>query len=103
MLFKLGLRSWLADFGGDLTRSLGPDGVETSSGQAQRLSIARALLRQPKLLILDEVTSNLDTNAETKVLQLLDELLGNVTVILVTHSENMMKLAGNVISLDVPE
>jgi ABC-type transport system involved in cytochrome bd biosynthesis fused ATPase/permease subunit len=91
VLGRLGLQEWARGFNCDLDLELGVDGIGMSSGQAQRLSIARALLRRPKLLILDEVTSNLDASSEQEVLRLLDEIKGSVTVILVTHSDRMMK------------
>lgn len=99
VLAELGLKSWLANSGDNLDALLGEEGVGMSSGQAQRLSIARALLRKPTLLILDEVTSNLDTQSEGVVLSLLARLKGSVTVVLVTHSERMMSTADITVNL----
>ncbi|MBA2726807.1 MAG: ABC transporter ATP-binding protein [Parachlamydiaceae bacterium] len=56
-----------------------------SGGQAQRTLIARALVSEPKLLLLDEPTASVDVHAEAHIYQLLRELQGNITLIMVTH------------------
>ncbi len=60
-------------------------GKNLSSGQRQRLAIARAMLRDAPILILDEPTANLDVEAEAEVMRALDNLLGNRTVIMISH------------------
>lgn len=59
-----------------------------SGGQAQRALIARALVAQPKLLLLDEPTANVDANAEAEIYDLLEELKGKMTILMVTHDLN---------------
>jgi zinc transport system ATP-binding protein len=56
-----------------------------SGGQAQRALIARALVSQPKLLLLDEPTANVDAQAESEIYGLLKELRGKMTILMVTH------------------
>lgn len=56
-----------------------------SGGQAQRALIARALVSQPKLLLLDEPTANVDAQAETEIYALLKKLQGKMTILMVTH------------------
>lgn len=56
-----------------------------SGGQAQRVLIARALVSQPKLLLLDEPTANVDAQAESDIYGLLKELRGKMTILMVTH------------------
>ncbi len=56
-----------------------------SGGQAQRVLIARALVSQPKLLLLDEPTANVDVKAEANIYRLLKELSGKITIVMVTH------------------
>ena len=99
VLEELGLKEWLSQFDYDLDKPLGNLGIAVSSGQAQRISLARAVLRKPKLLILDEVTANLDIAAEQKILSLLEQLKSVTTTIIVTHSSEMMKNADITVDL----
>ena len=64
---------------------LGPGGIRLSGGQAQRLVIARALVRRPRILLLDEPNSALDPESERRLWAVLTRLKGAVTVILVAH------------------
>lgn len=79
---------------------LGRGGVNVSGGQKQRICIARALLRKPKILILDDSTSAVDTNTEHKIRTNLKELLADTTVFMVTQRVNTMQSADKVIVLD---
>lgn len=60
-------------------------GVNLSSGQRQRIAIARALLKKPKLIILDEATSNLDIKTETEILSSIKKEMGDVTIMMISH------------------
>lgn len=64
---------------------LGDRGVRLSGGERQRLALARALLRQPSLLILDEATSALDSENERRVQSAIEHLHGQMTILIITH------------------
>jgi ABC-type bacteriocin/lantibiotic exporter with double-glycine peptidase domain len=68
-----------------LRQRIGPDGCQLSGGERQRLALARALLQQPRVLILDEATSCLDPGAEESVLQDLRRSLSLTTFIVISH------------------
>ncbi|MFZ5507786.1 MAG: ATP-binding cassette domain-containing protein [Pseudomonadota bacterium] len=78
----------------------GGGGIRESSGQRQRIGIARALYREPALLILDDVTSALDELAEAAVMSELLELRGQTSMLLVTHRLPTVALADCVYRLD---
>lgn len=79
---------------------LGERGVRMSGGQRQRLAIARALLRNPRILILDEATSALDTQTEREILETLDELKRGRTTISITHRLTMAANADRILVLE---
>ena len=75
---------------------------EISGGQQQRVAIARSIAKNPKLLLGDELTGNLDTETSAKVMNVLTEACKkeNITTIMVTHDESLAKYATRVIRLD---
>ncbi|MBY6205564.1 ABC transporter ATP-binding protein [Halomonas denitrificans] len=78
---------------GGLDARIGERGGQLSGGQRQRLAIARALVHRPRLLILDEATSNLDAAAERAVLETIEHLKQRLTLLAVTHHRPLMDRA----------
>lgn len=76
---------------GGLDSQVGDRGMSFSGGQRQRLGIARALYGEPLVLVLDEATSALDTKTESKVVQAIRQLRGEVTVVSVAHRLSTIK------------
>ncbi len=79
---------------------LGRGGVNLSGGQKQRLCIARALVRKPKIIILDDSTSAVDTMTDSKIRQALREELGEITTIIIAQRIASVKEADKIIVLD---
>lgn len=74
-----------------LDTSVGDRGVRLSGGQRQRIGIARALYNDPKILILDEATSALDTDTENALMEAIDKMHGNRTLIIIAHRLTTIK------------
>lgn len=79
---------------------LGRGGVNVSGGQKQRICIARALIRKPKILILDDSTSAVDSDTEQKIRAGLASVLKDTTVLIITQRLNTMQSADRVIVLE---
>ncbi|KAA8651850.1 hypothetical protein EYZ11_006214 [Aspergillus tanneri] len=76
------------------------DGKQFSGGQRQRLSIARALVRQPRLLLLDESTSALDVESEKRIQEALATLAGRTTIVAIAHRLNTIHRADQIFLID---
>ena len=79
---------------------VGERGLTLSAGQRQRIAIARALLRRPKILVLDEPTAALDAAAEKSISDSLAGLIHGQTAIVITHRPSLAEIADQVITLD---
>ena len=94
-----GLFAFLATLPHGLHQRIGPQGCQLSGGQRQRLAIARALLQQPQILILDEATSCLDPASEDMVIRDLQQSLGGSTFIVVSHRFSTLSRLNRVVVL----
>jgi ABC-type multidrug transport system fused ATPase/permease subunit len=86
-----------------------PEGIETkigegairlSGGERQRISISRALLRNPKLLILDEFTSALDAENTRKLTETIAQLKDDTSILLITHNHKLLDIADEVYEIE---
>lgn len=94
------LEDFLASQPNGLDTYLSENGRNLSGGQRQRLSIARALVRKPNVIIFDEATSALDSVSEKAVLEALDELIKDRTALVVAHRISTIRKADTIVLLD---
>jgi len=86
-----------AKYGTGFQRKVGPKGSQLSGGQKQRIAIARAILKNPHMLILDEATSALDTQNEKSVQEALDKIMQGKTSVIVAHRISTIKDADEIL------
>jgi ABC-type multidrug transport system fused ATPase/permease subunit len=87
-------------FDDGLDTLIGERGVKLSGGQRQRIAIARAILADPKIIILDEATSNLDTESEALIQKSLSALTHNRTTIVIAHRLSTIKKADQILVIE---
>ena len=90
----------IIDFPQGYDTLLGERGITLSGGQKQRLSIARAIARDPKILILDDCLSAVDTNTENIILNNLKRIMDQRTSVIISHRVSSAKLADRIVVLD---
>ena len=95
-----GAHSFIVELPDGYETVLGPRGVALSGGQRQRIAIARTLLRDPSVLVLDEPTAALDERSEAEVLAGLEALVEGRTTIIITHSPALARWADRVMVLE---
>lgn len=82
-----------------LETTIGERGIRLSMGEKQRLTIARVLLKNPRVVILDEATSSVDTATERKIQEALDTLMANRTVLVIAHRLSTVRKADQIVVL----
>jgi len=101
---RLALNNAAADFVFQLPQGMdtvvGDGGVRLSGGERQRIALARALLKKPSLLILDEATSALDVDNEARIRRAIEQLHGDLTVVIIGHRLPTLEHADQVLVLD---
>ena len=90
---SLAAAEFVFDLPQGLETTVGDRGMLLSHGQRQRIALARALLRKPSLLILDEATSSLDLENEKRILDAIEQLPGHITVLLIAHRVSAIQRA----------
>ena len=96
---KIANCDFIKDFREGYYTFAGYSGCDLSGGQLQRIAIARAAIRDPKILVLDEATSSLDSNNEKEVQEALEKLMKGRTVIVIAHRLSTIQNADNILCM----
>ena len=97
---KMHIDKMIKDLPDGIQSEIGENGVKLSGGQRQRVALGRALFMRPKILILDEATSDLDAETEMLLQETLQELKQSMTIIMVAHRLSTVKHADNIFVIE---
>lgn len=97
---QAGLTDWINSLPNGLESQVGERGNKISGGQLQRIGIARALYRNPEILVLDEATSALDSNTEKQFLETIETLKKGKTILFITHKKAPLSICSRVLAIE---
>jgi ABC-type bacteriocin/lantibiotic exporter with double-glycine peptidase domain len=100
VLRKTNLYDFVYSLDDNINHNLGENGINLSGGQSQRLAIARSLYKNPKILVLDEITSALDSENENKILETIKKLGSETTCVIISHKDKTDKICDKIITLN---
>ena len=95
-----GLSKDIARFPEGLRTLIGERGVSLSGGQKQRIALARALIRKPEVLILDDAFSNLDSDTEEEILRNIEDQISQTTTLIISHRISAVRNADRIIVME---
>lgn len=95
-----GMRNMIARLPHGLSTMVGESGAKLSGGERQRITIARALLKHSKILLIDEATASLDAENQKIITENLEKLKGNTTIVVIAHQLSTIQMADRIIVLD---
>ena len=93
---KANINTYIASLPKGYESVVGDQGIKLSGGEKQRIAIARALVRNPEILVLDEATSNLDNESESLVQDAINRVSGNVTTFIIAHRLSTIRNADTI-------
>ncbi|QHT61464.1 ABC transporter ATP-binding protein [Paenibacillus lycopersici] len=94
------LDEWIARLPDGLHTQVGEQALQLSGGERQRISIARALLRKPAILVMDEATSALDHRTESRIMKRIRDHSNGMSIVFITHCLRLAQLSDDIIVLD---
>jgi ATP-binding cassette, subfamily C, bacterial len=98
-LNRVNAAQFVNELGDGLDTMMSNNAQQFSGGERQRLAIARALLREPSLLLLDEITNSLDARNEQHIISVLLELKKEITIVFITHKKELIRYFDNIIDV----